>query len=96
IRMLEQGVAGPRAIDRAMELGYNHPMGPLELVDVVGLDVRLGVLEGLRAELGERFRPPQLLKRKVRAGKLGKKTGEGFYVWDEGERVGASGVERRQ
>jgi 3-hydroxybutyryl-CoA dehydrogenase len=74
-----------------MELGYNHPMGPLELGDVVGLDVRLDILEHLREELGERFRPPQLLRRKVRAGKLGKKTGEGFYVWEDGEIVGVSG-----
>jgi 3-hydroxybutyryl-CoA dehydrogenase len=70
-----------------MELGYNHPMGPLELTDVVGLDVRLDVLEHLREELGERFRPPTLLRRKVRAGKLGRKTGEGFYVWVDGEPV---------
>lgn len=91
IRMVEGGVADPADIDRAMELGYNHPMGPLELTDVVGLDVRLDILEGLREELGERFRPPQLLKRKVRAGKLGRKTGEGFYVWEDGERVGMAG-----
>ena len=90
-RMYQEGVASPRDIDAAMELGYNHPMGPLELTDVVGLDVRLGVLEYLREELGERFRPPQVLKRKVRAGKLGKKTGEGFYVWEDGEIVGVSG-----
>jgi 3-hydroxybutyryl-CoA dehydrogenase len=90
IRMLETGVAGPRAIDRAMELGYNHPMGPIELTDVVGLDVRLDILEYLHEELGERFRPPQLLRQKVRADKFGKKTGEGFYVWDEGEIVGVS------
>jgi len=88
IRMLETGVAGPREIDRAMELGYNHPMGPVELGDVVGLDVRLDILEYLRTELGERFRPPQLLKQKVRAGKLGKKTGEGFYLWEDGGIVG--------
>lgn len=91
IRMVEEGVASPRDVDRAMELGYNHPMGPLELTDVVGLDVRLDILEYLREELGERFRPPQALKRKVRAGKLGKKTGEGFYVWEDGEVVGVSG-----
>jgi 3-hydroxybutyryl-CoA dehydrogenase len=90
-RMYQEGVASPRDIDTAMELGYNHPMGPLELTDVVGLDVRLGVLEYLREELGERFRPPQVVKRKVRAGKLGKKTGEGFYVWEDGEIVGVSG-----
>jgi 3-hydroxybutyryl-CoA dehydrogenase len=90
MRMYQEGVAAAEDIDAAMELGYNHPMGPLELVDVVGLDVRLGVLEYLREELGERFRPPQVLKRKVRAGKLGKKTGEGFYVWEDGEIVGVS------
>lgn len=90
VRMLETGVADPQDIDTAMTLGYNHPMGPLELTDVVGLDVRLDILEHLREELGERFRPPQLLRRKVRAGDLGKKTGEGFYVWDEGEIVGVS------
>jgi len=90
MRMLQEGVAGPRDVDQAMELGYNHPMGPVELGDVVGLDVRLDILEHLRDELGERFRPPQILKRKVRAGKLGKKTGEGFYVWEDGEIVGPS------
>jgi len=91
MRMVGEGVASPRDIDTAMELGYNHPMGPVELGDVVGLDVRLDILEYLREELGERFRPPQVLKRKVRAGKLGKKTGEGFYVWEDGEIVGTSG-----
>ena len=92
IRMVEEGVASPRDIDNAMELGYNHPMGPLELTDVVGLDVRLDILEYLREELGERFKPPQSLKRKVRAGKLGKKSGEGFYVWEDGEAVATSGA----
>jgi 3-hydroxybutyryl-CoA dehydrogenase len=92
VRMVQEGVASPRDIDAAMELGYNHPMGPLELGDVVGLDVRLDILEHLREELGERFRPPQLLRRKVRAGKLGKKTGEGFYVWEDGEIAGVSGA----
>jgi 3-hydroxybutyryl-CoA dehydrogenase len=90
MRMVEEGVASPRDVDTAMELGYNHPMGPIELGDVVGLDVRLDILEHLREELGERFRPPQILRRKVRAGKLGKKTGEGFYVWEDGEIVGVS------
>lgn len=90
IRMIETDVADPAAIDAAMELGYNHPIGPIELTDVVGLDVRLGVLEYLREELGERFKPPQLLRQKVRAGKLGKKSGEGFYVWEDGEPVSAS------
>ncbi|MEF8800975.1 MAG: 3-hydroxyacyl-CoA dehydrogenase family protein [Halolamina sp.] len=87
IRMVQAGVAAPAAIDDGMELGYRHPMGPLQLTDVVGLDVRLDILEHLREELGERFRPPALLRRKVRAGKLGKKTGEGFYVWEDGEAV---------
>ena len=91
IRMLEGGVASARDIDAGMELGCRHPVGPLELSDVVGLDVRLDVLERLREELGERFRPPPLLRRKVRAGKLGRKTGEGFYVWDGDERVETSG-----
>jgi 3-hydroxybutyryl-CoA dehydrogenase len=87
MRMVEAGVASARDVDAAMTLGYGHPMGPLELTDVVGLDVRLDVLEHLREELGERFRPPQVLRRKVRAGNLGRKTGEGFYVWADGERV---------
>jgi 3-hydroxybutyryl-CoA dehydrogenase len=81
IRMVEEGVASPEDIDRAMRLGYRHPMGPLELTDLVGLDVRLGIAEALQRELGERFRPPQLLRRMVRAGKLGRKTGEGFYTY---------------
>ena len=80
IRMLEEGVASAEDIDRAMELGYGHPMGPLKLTDLVGLDVRLAIAEYLHRELGSpSFRPPQLLKKMVRAGKLGKKSGEGFY-----------------
>jgi 3-hydroxybutyryl-CoA dehydrogenase len=81
IRMLEEGVASAEEIDRAIELGYGHPMGPLKLTDQVGLDVRLAIAEHLLSELGERFRPPQLLRRMVRAGKLGKKSGEGFYKY---------------
>ncbi|WP_394845719.1 3-hydroxyacyl-CoA dehydrogenase family protein [Pendulispora brunnea] len=84
IRMLETGVASAADIDRGMELGYRHPMGPLKLTDLVGLDVRLAILEHLHKELGEQFRPPALLRTMVRAGKLGKKTGEGFYVWQDG------------
>ena len=83
IRMLEEGVATPEDIDRAMELGYNHPMGPLRLTDLVGLDVRLGIAEYLASTLGPRFEPPQLLREKVAAGKLGRKSGQGFYRWDE-------------
>lgn len=82
IRMLEEGVATAADIDRAMELGYGHPMGPLKLGDLVGLDVRLAIAEYLYAETGSpSFRPPQLLKKLVRAGKLGKKSGEGFYSY---------------
>ena len=84
MRMLEQGVASARDIDTAMELGYNHPMGPLRLTDLVGLDVRLAIAEYLHTELvSETFRPPAILRRMVGEGKLGKKTGEGFYKWDE-------------
>lgn len=84
IRMLESGVASAEDIDRGMELGYRHPMGPLKLTDLVGLDVRLAILEHLHKELGEQFRPPALLRTMVRAGKLGKKSGEGFYRWKDG------------
>jgi len=83
MRMLEEGVATAEDIDRAMELGYNHPMGPLRLTDLVGLDVRLGIAEYLAATLGPRFEPPQLLRDLVAQGKLGKKTGEGFYRWQQ-------------
>ncbi|MBL8952912.1 MAG: 3-hydroxyacyl-CoA dehydrogenase family protein [Myxococcaceae bacterium] len=80
IRMLEERVASAEDIDRAMELGYGYPMGPLKLGDLVGLDIRLNIAEYLYKELGTpTFRPPQLLKKMVRAGKLGKKSGEGFY-----------------
>ncbi|MBI4817292.1 MAG: 3-hydroxyacyl-CoA dehydrogenase family protein [Deltaproteobacteria bacterium] len=82
IRMLETGVASAEDIDRAMELGYRHPMGPLKLTDLVGLDVRLAIAEHLTREVGPQFAPPPLLRRLVRAGKLGKKTGEGFYKWE--------------
>jgi 3-hydroxybutyryl-CoA dehydrogenase len=81
MRMVEEGVASVEEIDRAIELGYGHPMGPLKLTDHVGLDVRLAIAEHLLSELGERFRPPQILRRMVRAGKLGKKSGEGFYKY---------------
>ena len=87
IRMLESGVASAEDIDRAMELGYRHPMGPLKLTDLVGLDVRLAILEHLHREVGEQFRPPALLRKMVRAGKLGKKVGEGFYQWKDGQPV---------
>jgi 3-hydroxybutyryl-CoA dehydrogenase len=84
MRMVEQDVASPQDIDKAMELGYNHPMGPLKLTDLVGLDVRLGIAEYLHGELGgEQYRPPELLRRMVAEGKLGKKSGQGFYDWTQ-------------
>jgi 3-hydroxybutyryl-CoA dehydrogenase len=81
IRMLEEGVAEAADIDTAMELGYRHPLGPLRTTDLVGLDVRLGIAEELAATLGERFAPPQLLRDLVAEGRLGRKTGHGFYEW---------------
>ncbi|MBW3584224.1 MAG: 3-hydroxyacyl-CoA dehydrogenase family protein [Euryarchaeota archaeon] len=82
IRMVEEGVASPEDIDKAMELGYRHPMGPLKLSDIVGLDVRLNVSDYLHDTLGgEHYKPPELLRRLVKEGKLGKKTGEGFYKY---------------
>lgn len=84
MRMLEEGVASAEDIDTALQLGYNHPMGPLRLTDLVGLDVRLSIAEYLYAKLGaESFRPPEILRRMVAAGKLGRKSGEGFYKWKE-------------
>ncbi len=82
IRMVEEGVASPEAIDKAMELGYRHPMGPLKLTDLVGLDVRLAIAETLAREVDAvRFAPPQLLRDMVAQGKLGRKSGEGFYKY---------------
>jgi 3-hydroxybutyryl-CoA dehydrogenase len=84
MRMLEEKVASARDIDRAMELGYNHPMGPLKLTDLVGLDVRLRIAEYLHRTLGDaRYEPPAILKRMVDEGRLGKKSGKGFYDWPE-------------
>jgi 3-hydroxybutyryl-CoA dehydrogenase len=84
IRMLEEGVASAADIDRAMELGYGHPMGPLRLTDLVGLDVRLAIARTLERELGPRFAPPGLLVAKVEESALGKKAGRGFYEWAGG------------
>lgn len=82
MRMLEQGVASAEDIDKAMALGYRHPMGPLRLTDVVGLDVRLAIADYLHAELGsEVFRPPEILRRLVAEGRLGRKSGRGIYDW---------------
>jgi 3-hydroxybutyryl-CoA dehydrogenase len=82
MRMLEEGVASAQDIDKALELGYRHPMGPLKLTDLVGLDVRLDIARYLHERLGaEQFRPPRILEQMVADGKLGKKSGEGFYKW---------------
>lgn len=85
IRMVEEGVASAEDIDTAMVLGYGHPMGPLKLTDLVGLDVRLGIAEHLSKTLDDRrFQPPALLRRLVAEGRLGKKSGRGFYDWPRG------------
>lgn len=84
MRMVEEGVASPADIDRAMELGYNHPMGPLRLTDLVGLDVRLGIAEYLHESLGgPQYEPPEILRRMVDEGRLGRKSGRGFYDWED-------------
>ncbi|MFV2112395.1 3-hydroxyacyl-CoA dehydrogenase family protein [Micromonospora sp. LOL_025] len=86
IRMVADGVASPADIDKAMVLGYRHPVGPLELTDLVGLDVRLDIARTLQAAYGDRFAPPPLLEKMVAAGRLGKKSGQGFYRWEGGVR----------
>jgi 3-hydroxybutyryl-CoA dehydrogenase len=81
--MLESGVASARDIDKALKLGLNHPMGPFELVDLVGLDTRLAVLDFLHKSLGERYRPAPLLVQHVKAGRLGRKVGRGVYEYED-------------
>ena len=81
--MLESGVASARDIDKALKLGLNHPMGPFEMIDLVGLDTRLKVLEYLHATLGEKFRPCPLLVKYVKAGRLGRKVGRGVYDYPD-------------
>jgi 3-hydroxybutyryl-CoA dehydrogenase len=81
IRMVETGVGEPAEIDRAIQLAYRHPVGPLRLTDIVGLDIRLHIARNLERALGPQFTPPQLLIDKVEAGELGRKTGRGFYDW---------------
>jgi 3-hydroxybutyryl-CoA dehydrogenase len=87
-RMLQEGVASAADIDKALKLGLNHPMGPFEMIDLVGLDVRLAILEFLHKSLGDSFRPNNLHVRLVRAGRLGRKSGQGVYRYDaEGRRI---------
>jgi len=85
-RMLQEGVASARDIDKALKLGLNHPMGPFEMVDLVGLDVRLSILKHLESTLGERFRPTPLMVKYVKAGRLGRKAGRGVYDYPEAGR----------
>lgn len=87
MHMLDERVAGVTAIDRALVRGHDHPVGPLEAADRAGLDNRLAELEFLAASLGDRFAPPPVLREKVERGQLGRKSGEGFYVWEHGEPV---------
>ncbi|WP_336659997.1 3-hydroxyacyl-CoA dehydrogenase family protein [Leucobacter sp. USHLN153] len=82
MRMVEEGVATPEDIDLGMNLGYQHAVGPLHMTDMVGLDVRLAIAEHMEQELGPRFAPPQILRDMVKAGKLGRKSGEGFFIWE--------------
>ena len=88
--MLEAGLASPEDIDKAVKLGLNHPMGPFEMVDLVGLDVRLRILEYLHQTLGEKYRPNALLKKLVAEGRLGRKSGRGVYDYQEQKSTGAS------
>jgi len=81
--MLQEGIASAQDIDKALKLGLNHPMGPFELVDLVGLDTRLSILEYLHKSLGEKYRPSPLLAQYVRAGRLGRKAGRGVYEYPE-------------
>jgi len=80
--MLQEGVASAKDIDKALKLGLNHPMGPFELIDLVGLDIRLSVLKDLHSRLGEKFRPCPLLEKYVKAGRLGRKVGRGVYEYE--------------
>jgi 3-hydroxybutyryl-CoA dehydrogenase len=81
--MLQEGIASAADIDKALKLGLNHPMGPFELVDLVGLDTRLNILEYLHKSLGEKYRPAPLLVQYVKAGRLGRKSGRGVYEYPE-------------
>src|SRR5436305_3246377 len=84
--MLQEGIASAEDIDKALKLGLNHPMGPFELVDLVGLDTRLHILEYLHRSLGEKFRPAPLLVQHVKAGRLGRKSGRGVFEYPDGQK----------
>jgi 3-hydroxybutyryl-CoA dehydrogenase len=95
MRMLMEGVASAEDIDTAMRLGFNHPMGPLELGDLTGWDTRLAVLGYLHSTLGERFRPCPLIAKLVKSGRVGRKAGRGVYEYADGVRVPGSGIRLR-
>jgi 3-hydroxybutyryl-CoA dehydrogenase len=88
--ILQEGIASAEDIDKALKLGLNHPMGPFELVDLVGLDTRLHILEYLHKSLGERFRPCPLLVQYVKAGRLGRKSGRGVFEYGASGRAGSA------
>jgi 3-hydroxybutyryl-CoA dehydrogenase len=92
--MLQEGIASPEDIDKALKLGLNHPMGPFEMIDLVGLDTRLHILEYLHKSLGEKFRPAPLLVQYVKAGRLGRKSGRGVYDYGD-SRTGRPGAETK-
>jgi 3-hydroxybutyryl-CoA dehydrogenase len=93
--MLMEGVASAEDIDTALRVGFNHPMGPLELGDLTGWDTRLAVLKYLHETLGEKFRPCPLILKMVKAGRLGRKSGKGVYEYVDGQRVPGSGLKSR-
>jgi 3-hydroxybutyryl-CoA dehydrogenase len=90
--MLQEGTASAEDIDTALRMGFNHPMGPLELGDLTGWDTRLSVLRYLHSTLGEKFRPCPLIIKMVAAGRLGRKTGHGVYRYEDGKPVAGSGL----
>jgi 3-hydroxybutyryl-CoA dehydrogenase len=90
--MLQEGIASAADIDKALKLGLNHPMGPFELVDLVGLDTRLSILEYLHKSLGEKYRPAPLLVQYVKAGRLGRKSGRGVYEYPESKESQPAGA----
>ena len=85
MRMVEEGIAAPEDIDAGMRLGYGHEVGPLRMTDIVGLDVRLAISNHLATKFGARFEPPRILRRMVAEGKLGRKSGQGFFRWENSD-----------